>query len=62
MQVLFRPEDVALAPGEDDLAGPALGRAEVEQVTFSGAYERLRLRLPPIAGSRRILATPLAQR
>jgi sulfate/thiosulfate transport system ATP-binding protein len=54
VQVLFRPEDVALAPGEEDLAGPALGRAEVEQVTFSGAYERLRLRLPPIAGVRPI--------
>jgi sulfate transport system ATP-binding protein len=54
VQVLFRPEDVALAPRAADLAGTALGRAEVEQVTFVGAFERLRLRLPPIAGVRPI--------
>ena len=47
VQVLFRPEDVALAATEDDLAGPALGQAEVEQITFVGSFERLRLRLPP---------------
>ncbi len=54
VQVLFRPEDVALAATEDELAGPALGRAEVEQITFIGSFERLRLRLPPIAGVRPI--------
>jgi sulfate transport system ATP-binding protein len=54
VQVLFRPEDVALAGSEEDLAGPALGRATVEQQTFSGSFERLRLRLPPIAGVRPI--------
>ncbi|HEX9370048.1 MAG TPA: ATP-binding cassette domain-containing protein, partial [Roseiflexaceae bacterium] len=54
VQVLFRPEDVALAASEEDLAGPALGRAEVEQLTFVGSFERLGLRLPPIAGVRPI--------
>jgi sulfate/thiosulfate transport system ATP-binding protein len=54
VQVLFRPEDVALATTEDELAGPALGHAEVEQTTFIGSFERLRLRLPPIAGVRPI--------
>src|SRR5690349_7776756 len=54
VQVLFRPEDVALAAAPDDLAGPALGRAEIEHITFSGSFERLRLRLPPIAGVRPI--------
>jgi sulfate transport system ATP-binding protein len=54
VQVLFRPEDVALAASSEDLAGPPLGRAEVEQTTFIGSFERLRLRLPPIAGVRPI--------
>jgi sulfate transport system ATP-binding protein len=54
VQVLFRPEDVALAGSEEELAGPALGRATVELQTFSGSFERLRLRLPPIAGVRPI--------
>jgi sulfate/thiosulfate transport system ATP-binding protein len=58
VQVLFRPEDVALAPAADDLDGPPLGRAEVEHTTFVGSFERLRLRLPPIAGVRPI--APLA--
>ena len=49
VQVLFRPEDVALAASEQELAGPALGLAKVEQQTFIGSFERLRLRLPPIS-------------
>lgn len=58
VQVLFRPEDIALAPSEEELAGPPLGRAEIEQITFVGSFERLRLRLPPLAGVRPI--APLA--
>ncbi len=54
VQVLFRPEDVALAAAPDDLDSPPLGRAEVEHTTFIGSFERLRLRLPPIAGVRPI--------
>lgn len=54
IQVLFRPEDVELAPLEQPLAGPELGVAEVEQSTFVGSFERLRLRLPPIPGIRSI--------
>ncbi|MFN8504266.1 ATP-binding cassette domain-containing protein [Kouleothrix sp.] len=54
VQVLFRPEDIALAPSAEELAGPTLGAAEVEQITFAGSFERLRLRLPPIAGVRPI--------
>ncbi len=54
VQVLFRPEDIALANSLDDLPGPALGQAEVEQTTFVGSFERLRLRLPAIAGVRPI--------
>src|SRR5689334_12992770 len=54
VQVLFRPEDVTLAPSSEELAGPSLGRAEVEHTTFVGSFERLRLRLRPIAGVRPI--------
>lgn len=54
VQVLFRPEDVALAPTAEELACPRLGQAVVEEVSFGGAFERLRLRLPPIPGVRPI--------
>jgi sulfate transport system ATP-binding protein len=54
VQVLFRPEDVALAPQPEALGCPNLGQAEVEEISFAGAYERLRLRLPPLPGVRPI--------
>jgi sulfate/thiosulfate transport system ATP-binding protein len=54
VQVLFRPEDVALAPCAEELNCTQLGQAVVEEVSFSGAFERLRLRLPPIPGVRPI--------
>lgn len=54
VQVLFRPEDVALAATPEGLFCPCLGQANVEEVGFSGAYERLRLRLPPLPGVRAI--------
>ncbi|HSV86586.1 MAG TPA: ATP-binding cassette domain-containing protein [Levilinea sp.] len=54
VQVLFRPEDVALAAAPDQLPCPCLGQADVEEIAFNGAYERLRLRLPPIQGVRAI--------
>jgi sulfate/thiosulfate transport system ATP-binding protein len=54
VQVLFRPEDVALASEAEALACPILGQAVVEEVSFGGSVERLRLRLPPIPGVRPI--------
>jgi sulfate/thiosulfate transport system ATP-binding protein len=54
VQVLFRPEDVALASEVNGLDCPNLGQAEVEEISFAGAQERLRLRLPPIPGVRPI--------
>lgn len=59
VQVLFRPEDVVLARDEANLDAPSLGRGVIEQIVFSGAYERLRLRLPPLPGVRAI-APPVA--
>jgi sulfate transport system ATP-binding protein len=54
VQMLFRPEDVSLAPEASGLECPNLGQGEVEEISFAGAYERLRLRLPPIPGVRPI--------
>src|SRR5436305_779943 len=54
VQVLFRPEDVAVRDSADGLACPLLGRAVVEQRSFVGSFERLRLRLPPLPGVRAI--------
>jgi nucleotide-binding universal stress UspA family protein len=45
---------VALAPSPDALDCPSLGLAEVEESSFGGSFERLRLRLPPIPGVRPI--------
>src|SRR5712692_7616386 len=41
VQVLFRPEDVLLAPTRDGLGAGQLGQGLVEQNNFSGAYERV---------------------
>ena len=54
VQVLFRPEDVAVRDVADELACPLLGQAVVEQRSFVGSFERLRLRLPPLPGVRAI--------
>ncbi len=54
VQVLFRPESVDLAVDPAALTSPRLGQGVVEQVVFSGAFERLRLRLPPLPGVRPI--------
>jgi sulfate transport system ATP-binding protein len=54
VQVLFRPEDVAVKTSEDALGRPLLGKAIVEETSFSGSTERLRLRLPRIPGVRAV--------
>jgi sulfate transport system ATP-binding protein len=54
VQVLFRPEDVALAPLSQALDCPPLGLGKVEETSFAGSFQRLRLRLPPISGVRPI--------
>lgn len=58
IQVLFRPEDIALAPEAQLLAGPPMGRGKVERSIFVGAYERLWLLLPPLPGVRPIAPAP----
>jgi len=54
VQVLFRPEEIALAPTLEALAWPLLGHATVEGITYGGAFERLRLRMGALAGVRPI--------
>lgn len=54
VQVLFRPEDTRLAPISAELGALSLGEATVEQTTFVGSHERVRLQLPPIQGVRSI--------
>jgi sulfate transport system ATP-binding protein len=58
VQVLFRPEDVAVKTTPDALGWPLLGKATVEANGFLGSFERLRLRLPRLDGVRPI--APLA--
>jgi|CXWL01.1.fsa_nt_gi sulfate transport system ATP-binding protein len=45
VQVLFRPEDLALEATPEALGCPTLGKATVESRSFVGPVERLRLRL-----------------
>jgi sulfate transport system ATP-binding protein len=54
VQVLFRPEDVAVKTTPDALEWPLLGQAVVEESGFLGSFERLRLRMPRLAGVRPI--------
>ena len=54
VQVLFRPEDVALYGESEECPHPSLGIGTVESCAFSGALEHLRLRLPPFRGVRAI--------
>jgi sulfate transport system ATP-binding protein len=54
VQVLFRPEDVTLREAAGEIGDPVLGRGVVEQSSFLGSVERLRLRLPALPGTRTI--------
>ncbi|HYV85935.1 MAG TPA: hypothetical protein VFB49_08505, partial [Patescibacteria group bacterium] len=54
VQVLFRPEDVAVKTTSDALDWPLLGQAVVEESGFLGSFEKLRLRMPRLAGVRPI--------
>src|SRR5687768_14619441 len=57
VQVLFRPEDVELS-GDEGGAHPRLGRGAVAERSFVGAFERLRLHLPPLEGVRGVSPAP----
>jgi sulfate transport system ATP-binding protein len=59
VQVLFRPEDVAVKDSRDALEWPLLGEAIVEENAFFGSVERLRLRLPDLTRVRMIAPPPV---
>ena len=59
VQVLFRPEDVAVKDSRDALEWPLLGQAIVEENAFFGSLERLRLRLPELTRVRMIDPPPV---
>ena len=54
VQLLFRPEDVAIKTSAEALDWPAVGEGVVEDVGFIGSVERIRVRLPGIRGVRPI--------
>jgi hypothetical protein len=46
VKIVFRPEDVVLSKSDFVRSGPAkLSAAQIEEISFVGAYERVRLRL-----------------
>jgi len=59
VQVLFRPEDVAVKDTPDALDWPLLGEAVVEDNSFFGSIEKLRLRVPELKGVRMIDPPPV---
>lgn len=54
VQVVFRPEDLALAKSESELDCTPLGEGTVTNLGFNGPTERVRLDLPTIPGVRAI--------
>jgi sulfate transport system ATP-binding protein len=54
VQVVFRPEDLALAKSESELDCAPLGEGTVTNLGFNGPTERVRLDLPTIPGVRAI--------
>jgi hypothetical protein len=59
VQVLFRPEDVAVKDAAEALEWPRLGEAVVEESSFFGSVERLRVRIPELKGLRMIDPPPV---
>ena len=53
-QVLFRPEQVVLSPEMPDGTIPILGCGRVVEKTFSGPFQRVRLKLPHLQDTRQV--------
>jgi ABC-type Fe3+/spermidine/putrescine transport system ATPase subunit len=51
LKLIFRPEDVVVSTSQEGLARPLLSAAVVEEASFVGAFERVRLRLDHGAGN-----------
>lgn len=50
VQILIRPEDIAVAPSAAEVWGTTLGMGTVQRITFTGTLERLRVQLASIPG------------
>ncbi len=58
MQLLFRPEQVALSADDPPPDVPVLGKGAIIEQSFTGPLRRVRLRLPRLAGTRQIAPVP----
>jgi sulfate transport system ATP-binding protein len=54
VRVLFRPEQVTLAGVEPPPSAAVLGRGERIEQNFAGSTRRVRVRLPPLPGTRQL--------
>jgi len=50
IKLVFRPEDVSLSKSDFPRPGARLSTAVIEEISFVGAYERLRMRLELLGG------------
>src|SRR5436305_4865949 len=61
VRVLIRPEQVELSSGPPPQPGPPLGQGRIVESSFLGALRRLRIRLPPIPGTRQVAPAPYGE-
>jgi len=61
VRVLFRPEQVELCSAQPEGAIRLLGKGEIVEQSFLGALRRLRVRLPPIPGTRQAAPAPYGE-
>jgi sulfate/thiosulfate transport system ATP-binding protein len=54
VRVLFRPEQVRISAGPPDRGVRLLGQGTIVERSFLGALRRVRVRLPPIPGTRQV--------
>jgi ABC-type Fe3+/spermidine/putrescine transport system ATPase subunit len=54
VQVLFRPEDIEVGRDPARMHSTVIGRGVVEERSFSGAFERIRVRVDHVEGIRQI--------
>jgi sulfate transport system ATP-binding protein len=54
VQLLFRPEQIALSVDEPTNDLPVIGKGKIVEENFIGALRRLRLRLPRLSGTRQL--------
>jgi ABC-type Fe3+/spermidine/putrescine transport system ATPase subunit len=58
IKLVFRPEDVSLSKSDFPRPGARLSTAVIEEISFVGAYERLRMRLELVGDDFRAGETP----